>query len=237
MKNPLVGIIGSGNIGTGVARLATAAGLNVVISNSRGPASLADLVAELGATASADTPAGVASRADIVVLAFPLAVYQDLPVAELAGRVVIDAMNYYPQYTGPIPDIDQRGIPSSQLVHEFLPGARVVKALNNVDYVRLTRLARPAGDPTRSALPIAGDDPQAKAQATVFLDAIGFDVLDLGGLDESWRTQPGTPLHVAPYSRDLPVPSEDPYTRFMAAETVPVPLAQAQTLAAQATRG
>lgn len=236
MATSTIGIIGSGNIGSGLARLSVASGLDVLIGNSRGPGSLASLVAELGDQAEADTVEGVAGRADIVVLALPLSAYRSLPAARLDGKVVIDAMNYYPKYTGTIEEIEQSGKFSSLFIQEFLAGAKVVKALNSIDFLRLVRSVRPTGSRQRSALPIAGDDAEAKHIVADFLSVVGFDSVDIGGLAEGWRFQPGTPLYVTPYSRDLPNPSEDPRTRFVEAETVEVSSADVRHLAAQAAR-
>lgn len=231
MGAPVIGIIGSGNIGAAVARMATTAGLAVVISNSRGPATLADLVAELGDTAIADTVAGAAARAEVVVVAVPLAAYSSLAPQMLAGKVVIDAMNYYPDRDGPMPELTGSGLSSSEFLQRQWPGAQVVKALNNVDAVRLPLLPRPAGRPDRTALPVSADDAGAMATVIEVLDRIGFDTLSLGSLSESWRSQPGTPIYVAPYFRDREPASEDPYQRFVEAEPVPVPLARARELA------
>lgn len=231
----VVGVIGSGNIGAGVARLATAAGLRVVVSNSRGPETLQELVAELGERASADSPAGAAQQADLVVLAVPLRAYADLPVAALAGKVVVDATNYYPARDGQITELDSAETTSSEIVQRAAPLARVVKALNTVDFVRLPRLARPAGAPDRTALPVAGDDPEAKASAIELLDAIGFDAVDAGSLAEGWRFQPGTPTYVQPYSRPGASDTDDPLRQFLDAEPVPVPASQAHALLDAAT--
>jgi predicted dinucleotide-binding enzyme len=236
MSSSVIGIIGSGNIGAGVARLSVTAGLQVVISNSRGPATLADLVGELGESSTADTVSSAVGQADIVVLAVPLGAYRDLPVDALAGKIVVDAMNYYPDRGGRIAELDLSGVSSSEFLQGQWPGVRLVKALNNVDFIRLPRLARVAGATDRTALPLASDDRAAATTVTGFLDAIGFDALNLGGLEESWRFEPGAPLHVAPYFRDLEPVSGDPYQRFLEAVTVAVPMAQAQKLVAAASR-
>lgn len=232
----LVSIIGSGNIGRGLATLANAGGVSAAISNSRGPQSLAELVAPLQHVRAASTVDAL-EHASLAILAIPISALGGLPVTALEGKVVIDAMNYNPQRFGHIDALDQSGLTSSEYVQRQLPLARVVKALNNVDYLRLPRLAKPHGDPQRSALPIAGDDTHAKSAAMELLDLLGFDVLDLGGLSEGWRTQPGTPLYVTPYQHpsDPTDPTEtDPAARFFNAETVPVPYQQAQHLAAAA---
>lgn len=237
MANPRIGIIGSGNIGSGLARLAVTAGLEVRMGNSRGPVSLARLVQELGPNARADSVDGVAEHADIVVLALPLTAYRTLPVEQLAGKVVVDAMNYYPRYTGTIQEIEASGTFSSLLVQQYLARASVVKGFNNVDFIRLVRSSNPSGSPLRSALPIAGDDGGAKSRVAEFMDIVGFDSFDVGGLLEGRRFQPETPLYVAPYVRDLQNPSDDPVTRFMEAETVVVSREDVRRLAAQVVLG
>ncbi len=194
-----LGLIGSGNIGGTVARLATAAGHDVILSNSRGPDSLADLVAGLGPRARAATAVEAATVADLVVVTIPLRAYRQVPVEPLAGKVVIDTMNYYPQRDGQIAELDSGATTSSELVQRHLGTARVVKAFNNIFYQHLGSLARPAGAPERSSLPIAGDDPQAKDLVTALLDTIGYDAVDAGPLSAGRRFQPDTPAYGAPY--------------------------------------
>ncbi|WP_137992759.1 NADPH-dependent F420 reductase [Streptomyces vilmorinianum] len=194
-----LGLIGSGMIGGMLARLAVAAGLDVVLSNSRGPETLADLVAELGAQARAATPAEAAEAGDLVVATIPLHAYDRLPAAALAGKTVIDTMNYYPERDGRIAGLDTRQVTSSALVQRHLADSRVVKACNNIFFISLLTAARPAGAPDRSALPIAGDDPAAKADVAGLLDTLGYDTVDIGTLADSWRSEPGTPVYVRPY--------------------------------------
>lgn len=148
-----LGLIGSGMIGGGLARLAVAAGLDVVLSNSRGPRTLAGLVAELGGHARAATPEEAARAGDLVVATVPLKAYDRLPAAALAGKVVIDTMNYYPDRDGRIAELDAGGPTSSALVQRHLADSRVVKAFNSIDFRRLFVSARPSGAPDRSALP------------------------------------------------------------------------------------
>jgi 8-hydroxy-5-deazaflavin:NADPH oxidoreductase len=167
-----IGIIGSGMIGGQVARLAVAAGFDVVLSNSRGPETLADLVAALGDRARAATPEQAACDGDPVVASVPFVAYAKLPVDALAGKPVIDTMNYYPERDGDMPEVATDWIASSELVQRWLAGAHVVKALNNMDWVRLLRRARPAAAADRSALPLAGDDAAAKATVARFVEAI-----------------------------------------------------------------
>jgi predicted dinucleotide-binding enzyme len=194
-----VGLIGSGNIGGTVARLAVAAGYDVVLSNSRGPETLTDLVAELGPHASAGTVAQAGAAGDLVIVSTPLKAYQTVPADVLAGRVVVDANNYYPQRDGHIAELDDGSTTSSELLQRHLPSSRVVKAFNNIYFKHLGSLGRPAGAADRTALPIAGDDPAAKAAVTAFLDAIGYDAVDAGALRDGRAYQPDTPAYGGPY--------------------------------------
>ncbi|MGH3395161.1 MAG: NADPH-dependent F420 reductase [Streptosporangiaceae bacterium] len=193
-----IGFIGSGHIGGTVARLSVAAGHSVVLSNSRGPETLKDLVAGLGPRASAATGAEPAAAGDLVVVSIPLLAYASVPAAPLAGQVVMDANNYYVQRDGPIAELDSGALTSSGLLQRHLAGAGVVKVFNNIFYKHLLSLARPdAAD--RTFLPIAGDDPAARAAVTAFLDSIGYGAVDGGPLAESWRQEPGTPVYGIPY--------------------------------------
>jgi predicted dinucleotide-binding enzyme len=187
-----IGFIGSGNIGGTVARLAVAAGDDVVLSNSRGPETLADLVAELGPHARAGTTEEAAQAGGLVVVSVPLKAVPDLPVEPLAGKVVLDTCNYYPERDGHIAELDDESTTTSELVQAHLTGARVVKVFNNIFSGHLATAHRPAGDPERSVLAIAGDDAEAKRAATAFLDAIGYDAYDVGPLSEGWRYQRDT---------------------------------------------
>ncbi|MEU7868766.1 NAD(P)-binding domain-containing protein [Dactylosporangium sp. NPDC049140] len=199
-----IGLIGSGNIGGTVARLAIAAGYDVVLSNSRGPETLADLVAELGPRARAARSAEAAAAGDIVVVTVPLRAYRDVPAEPLAGKVVIDTNNYYPARDGNIAELDNGTATSSGLLQEHVSPARVVKVFNNLWFKHLGELGRPAGSPDRPALPIFGDDAAAKQTVTEFLDAIGWDAVDGGTLADSWRAQPDTPVYGAPYAEEAP---------------------------------
>ena len=188
-----IGLIGAGHIGSQVARLAVAHGYKVVISNSRGPETLAGLVAELGPNARAATAVDAAKSGDIVVVTIPLKNYRAVPVQPLAGKVVIDTNNYYPQRDGHIPELDNESTTSSELLQAHLPTSKVVKAFNHVYAAQLTTDGRPAGSPNRRALVIAGNDAGAKATVTRLLDEFGFETVDAGPLKESWRIQPNTP--------------------------------------------
>ena len=194
-----VGIIGSGQIGGTVARLSAAAGPTVVLSNSRGPETLAELVAELGPLATAGTAEQAAEAGDLVLVSVPVKAFGDLPVKPLAGKPVLDTGNYYPQRDGHISELDTGALTSSELLQRYLAEAHVVKVFNNILFRHLRWLARPSGADDRSALPIAGDSEQAKAAVTAFLDSIGYDAVDGGPLADSWRQEPGTPVYGSPY--------------------------------------
>jgi predicted dinucleotide-binding enzyme len=194
-----LGLIGSGHIGGTVARLAVNAGHDVVLSNSRGPKTLSDLIDQLGPHARAATPAEAAAAGDIVVVTIPLKAYRAVPVAPLRGKVVIDTNNYYPQRDGHIAELDDGSTTSSELLQAHLPTSRVVKGFNNIYFEHLAKLARPAGHPERSALAIAGNDDAAKRTVAEFLDSIGYDSYDVGPLSEGWRFQPGMPAYGQPY--------------------------------------
>jgi 8-hydroxy-5-deazaflavin:NADPH oxidoreductase len=188
-----IGLIGAGHIGSQVARLAVAHGYHVVISNSRGPETVAALVAELGPNARAGTAVEAAKAGDIVVVTVPLKNYRQVPVEPLAGKVVIDTNNYYPQRDGHIPELDNESTTTSELLQAHLPASKVVKAFNHIYAAQLTTDGRPAGAARRRALVIAGDDRDANATVTDLLDQFGFDTVDAGPLKEGWRIQRDTP--------------------------------------------
>jgi len=188
-----IGLIGAGRIGSQVARLAVASGYDVVISNSRGPDTLSDLVRELGPRARAATPVEAAKAGDIVVVTIPLKSYRSVPVEPLAGKIVIDTNNYYPNRDGQIPELDDESTTTAELLQAHLPKSKVVKAFNHIYAAELTTHGQPGGTPNRRALVIAGDDPDAKATVTRLLDVFGFDTVDAGPLREGWRIQRGTP--------------------------------------------
>jgi len=191
-----IGLIGAGHIGSQVARAAITSGYDVVISNSRGPETLTDLVSELGSQARAATTEEAAATGDLVVVAIPLKAIGDVPAEPLAGKVVIDTNNYYPRRDGNIAALDDDRMTSSELLQARLPGAHVVKAFNHIYARQITRDGTPPRTRNRRALTIAGDDPVAKARVTELIDGFGFDVVDAGPLAESWRIQPGTPGYV-----------------------------------------
>jgi 8-hydroxy-5-deazaflavin:NADPH oxidoreductase len=193
-----IGIVGAGNIGGNLTRRFAALGHQVAVANSRGPESLWELTAETGATAVLASEA--ANGAEVLVVTIPEKNIPDLPAGILAGlapgAVVIDTGNYYPQQRdGKIADIEN-GTTESRWVANHL-GYPVVKAFNGIYASHLLTHGKPAGTPGRIALPVAGDDPAAKAVVTDLLDQLGFDGVDAGGLDDSWRQQPGTPVYGA----------------------------------------
>jgi predicted dinucleotide-binding enzyme len=199
-----IGLIGSGMIGGTIARLAIAAGYDVVLSNSRGPETLAALTSELGAHARAATPIEAAAAGDLVVVTVPLRAYRSVPVEPLAGKVVVDTNNYYPERDGRVMELDDGANTVSGLLQQHLPASKVVKAFNNIYYKHLLSLSRPSGAPDRSALPIAGDDKGAKATVTALLDALGYDAVDAGALAEGWRFERDTPAYAVPYFKRDP---------------------------------
>jgi hypothetical protein len=164
-----------------------------VISNSRGPETLAALVAELGPLARAATAMDAAQAGDIVVVTVPLKNYRQVPVEPLAGKIVIDTNNYYPQRDGHIPELDNESTTTSELLQAHLPRSKVVKAFNHIYAAQLTTDGQPAGSKDRRALVIAGDHPDAKNTVSRLLDEFGFDTVDAGPLKEGWRIQRDTP--------------------------------------------
>lgn len=188
-----IGLIGAGHIGSQVARLAVANGYRVAISNSRGPDTLSALVSELGPNARATTAVEAAKAGDIVVVSVPLKNYTAVPVEPLAGKVVIDTNNYYPERDGHVPALDNESTTTAELLQAHLPTSKVVKAFNHIYAAELTTDGQPAGTTNRRALVIAGDDRAAKATVTHLLDQFGFDTVDAGPLAEGWRIQRDTP--------------------------------------------
>jgi predicted dinucleotide-binding enzyme len=195
-----LGLIGSGNIGGTLARLAVDAGLDVVLSNSRAPQTLSGLVDELGPQARAATPAQAAAAADWVVVTIPLGAMGTVPREPLVGKTVIDTGNYWAPRDGAIPELEAQELTDSELLQRHLTQAHVVKAFNNINYKHLRALPRPVDAADRTALPIAADDPDAKQQAVKLLSLLGYDSVDMGPLSESWRSQVGAPAFCAPYA-------------------------------------
>jgi predicted dinucleotide-binding enzyme len=233
-----IGIIGSGGIGGVVAQLAAAAGFKVVVSNSRGPHTLQSQVAGLGPGARAAIPEQAAADSDLVVVATPLGAFDKLPVEALAGKTVIDMMNYYPIREGQIAVLDRGEMTSSELVQRHLPGSKVVKALHNQDAPHLLINARPNEAAGRTTLPVAGDDAAAKSTVISFLGRIGYDAIDAGSLAESWRVEPGSPIYVWPYAPRVPpgVSGEEAEVFYVTTPGPRVSAAEAQQLIAKAVR-
>jgi predicted dinucleotide-binding enzyme len=186
-------------IGSTVARLAVDAGYDVVLSNSRSPDTLRDLVAQLGPQACAAKADEAAAAGEIVLISVPLKAYPALSKTPVAGKVVMDTGNYYPERDGEISELDAKTLTDSEYLARHLPGARVVKVFNNIFFKHLLNLARPGDAADRSFLPIAGDDDSSKATVVDFLDSIGYGAVDAGPLSEGWRQQPGTPVYGPPY--------------------------------------
>ncbi|MDE3722038.1 NAD(P)-binding domain-containing protein [Nocardiopsis sp. N85] len=192
-----IGIIGAGNIGGNLTRGLTALGHDVKVANSRGPQTLTDLAAETGATPA--TTAEAARGAEVVVVTIPLKNIPDLPTDLFAeateGLVLLDTNNYYPrERDGRIAAIEDDGLTESRWVEHHLRHP-VIKAFNGTYASDLLDRPRPAGDPERIAVPVAGDDEAAKKVVRDLVDALGFDTVDAGGIDDSWRQQPGTPVY------------------------------------------
>ena len=190
-----IGFIGSGRIGSNVARAAIANGYDVVLSNSRGPETLADLIAELGPKASAATPAEAAKAGDFVVVTTPLAAIGTLPVSELDGKIVIDTNNYYWERDGHINELDSGAITSSGLLQRTLPGSKVVKGFNHIGSADIPVDGKPAGHADRRALATASDHAEATRLITDLYEQFGFDTVNIGPLADSWRVERDTPAY------------------------------------------
>ncbi|MEV0001442.1 NAD(P)-binding domain-containing protein [Micromonospora sp. NPDC050980] len=188
-----IGIIGSGHIGGTLTRRLRSLGHDVAVTNSRGPESLTDLAAETGARAAALEE--VVQGAEVVVVAIPLKAVPQLPATLFDGKLVVDANNYYPERDGDVAELLDRSLSSSRWTADHLKGARVVKAFNNIQAAHLMDQGKPAGTAGRIALPVAGDDADAKQVVMGLVDELGFDPVDAGTLDESWRQQPDTPVY------------------------------------------
>lgn len=191
-----LGIIGAGHIGSQVARAAVAHGYDVVIANSRGPETLASLIAELGDRARAATAAEAAAAADIAVVTIPLGRIDELPVDELAGKIVLDTNNYYFERDGRIEALDMGETTTSELLQRQLPTSRIAKAFNHIMARDITTDGAPAGSENRRALATAGDDADAVDFVTRFYDELGFDTVNIGPLSESWRVERDRPAYV-----------------------------------------
>lgn len=188
-----IGIIGAGFIGRAIAKLAVASGHEVMISNSRDPMTLASAAVAL--KCATGTAAQAARFGDAVVVSVPFHAIESLDAVALAGKVVLDTCNYYPQRDGVIPSLDNMAETTGERLARHLGASHVVKAFNAILQGDLETDPRPRGDPERRALPIASDDPKARALAARLIDELGFDVVDAGPLSESWRFERGTPVY------------------------------------------
>ncbi len=222
-----IGIIGAGNIGGTLTRRLTALGHNVRVANSRSPDTLSELAEETGATPV--WAANAVDDVDLVVVTIPEARVPDLP-DDLFHSVpddvpVVDTGNYYPrERDGRIQPIEE-GMAESRWVERQL-GRRVVKAFNNIYADHLMNKGKPKGGPERIALPVASDDDEDKAVVMQLIDELGFDPIDAGGIDESWRQQPGTPVYTADLDADgvrqaLDAASRERPARFRATGSSP----------------
>lgn len=188
-----IGIIGAGHIGSTIAKVAVEHGYDVVISNSRGPESLAPLAEQLGGRARAATSTEAAEAGDFVVVTVPLKAYRDIPTGRLAGKIVIDTNNYYWERDGHIAELDREETTTSQLLQEHLPNSRVAKGFNHIGSGEIATDGLPAGSPNRRALATASDFEDAAALVTALYDEFGFDTVNIGPLSESWRIERDQP--------------------------------------------
>ena len=193
-----VGIIGAGRMGQALATRCAIAGHQVTISNSRGPHTLAGVVAALEGNVRAGTVAQAVQLGEVVAIAIPLPAVLDLPAAPFTGRIVVDATNYYPEPDRRLQELDADLTTSSELLASTLPGAAVVKAFNTIYFRRLLDDSQPNLPATqRLAIPVAGDDVDAKRTVIDLIDQLGFTAVDTGTLAESRRQQPGSSLYQA----------------------------------------
>jgi len=188
-----IGIIGAGFVGRAVAKQAIKAGHQVMLSNSRGPQTLFSLKPMIGCETGTATEAAIFG--EIVIIAVPLTAIGQLPVAELAGKAVIDAVNYYPERDGQVAELDQQTTTTSEYLAGFLPQSKITKAFNAFQMTDLETDGLPAGAPDRRALPLAGDDKATKQIIISLYDAFGFDAVDAGALSEGWRFQRAMPSY------------------------------------------
>jgi predicted dinucleotide-binding enzyme len=191
-----VGIIGAGNIGSALARTLIEHGYTVTIANSRGPETLADLVDDLGPSATAATATDAATAGDFVVVTIPLKNYKAIPVEPLIGKVVIDTNNYYWERDGRFPELDEGSATVSGLLQAHLPESKVAKGFNHIRSDDIQTTGSQAGTPNRRALATASDFPDAAERVAALYDEFGFDAVNIGPLSESWRVERDRPAYV-----------------------------------------
>lgn len=197
-----IGFIGAGSIGANVARAAAAAGYDVILSNGHGPDSLTELVADVGPHARAATAEDAARRGDLIVVAVPYPAFDGLPLSAMAGKVVLATTNYIPQYTGHITELDDTTVTEVGMLQRRLPDSKVVKVFSHLNAAEVPTDGTPAGTPNRRALALAGDHADAKEAAAEVYDATGYDTLDVGGIDESWKFGFGQPAFIVRQNLD-----------------------------------
>jgi len=190
-----IGTIGAGFVARAVATVATRHAHEVMVSNTRGPETLFSLVGTL--SCKGGLPKDAAKFGDIVLVAIPLKNYRSMPVEPLEGKIGLDANNYYPERDGHIAKLDRGDVTTSELVARHLPKSKIVKVFNAIQAAEIESDGRPAGDPDRRALPIAGDDTEVKKLVADLLDQFGFDVVDAGPLAEGKRFQKALTDHNA----------------------------------------
>ncbi|WP_022893406.1 NADPH-dependent F420 reductase [Agromyces subbeticus] len=191
-----IGIIGAGEVGSQIARAAIANSYEIVIANSRGPETLNGLIDELGRRARAASAADAAAAGDFVIIAVPLSRVNDMPAAELAGKIVLDTNNYMSWRDGHFVRVDSGETTVHELRQEQLPASKVAKAFTHIQAPSLLSTSRPAGDPARRALSVSSDFPEAVELVTRLYDQFGFDTVDNSPLSESWRSAPGQPAWI-----------------------------------------
>lgn len=192
-----IGIIGAGHIGSTLAQGLIGLGHDVVISNSRGPESLAELIAELGPKAQAATPEEAAAAGEWAIVTVPMKSLDAVPVEQLEGKIVLDTCNYYWERDGRISVLDENETTTSEMVQAHLPSSRIVKAFNHIRAAEILTDGTPAGTENRRALATASEFPEAIALVTEIYDAFGLDTVNVGPLSESWRVERDRPAYAA----------------------------------------
>jgi len=194
-RRPLIGIFGAGKSGVAIARLAVGAGYTVKVASSGNAEDTDQLLRFVAPGAEATDARKLPTQADVIILALPLRRFRDLPLDALAGRVVIDVMNYWPPVDGALPEFADAGRPTSTIVRDALPPtARLVKTFNHLGYHQMEEFSRRAGAPDRTALAIAGDDADAVNTVARIVDDLGFDPVPVGPLTDSDVLEPDGPV-------------------------------------------